>query len=166
MGITGKVYNLLKSSYKDCTAKIKTPLGLTKAFKTTAGVKQGCTLSPTLSNIFQNDIHDIFNPLCDPVALDNFEFNSLSWADDLVLLSKSKAGLQNCLTQLELYCDKWGLQVNEDKTKCMIMSQGTPPNPTFLYNNKVLENVDNYKYIQWVEGPLHAIRSWSPWLHL
>ncbi len=84
MGITGKVYNLLKSSYKDCAAKIKTPLGLTKAFKTTAGVKQGCTLSPTLSSMFQNDIHDIFNPSCDPVALDNFEFNSLSWADRLL----------------------------------------------------------------------------------
>ncbi len=124
IGITGKVYDLLKSSYKDCTAKIKTPLGLTRAFRTTAGVKQGCTLSPTLSNIFQNDLHDIFNPSSDPVELNELKFNSLSWADDLVLLSKSEDGLQNCLNQLESYCNKWGLLVNEDKTKCMIMCQG------------------------------------------
>ncbi len=114
---------------------------------TSAGVKQGCTLSPTLSNIFQNDLHDNFNSECDPAELDKLRINSLSWADDLVLISKSQKGLQSCLDQLENYCKKWGLQVNEEKTKCMILSQGHPGNQVFQYNNTILENVNNYKYL-------------------
>jgi hypothetical protein len=50
-------------------------------------------------NIYQNDIHDIFGENCDPVELGNIMFNSKSWADDLVLVSTSKSGLQNCINK-------------------------------------------------------------------
>ena len=57
-------------------------------------VKQGCSMIPILSNLFQNDIHDIFNDTdCDPVKLYETHFNSISWADDLLLLSCSREGL-------------------------------------------------------------------------
>ena len=48
--------------------------------------------------------------------------NSLSWADDLVLMSTYQKGLQSCLNQLYDYC-KWGLSVNVKKTKCMIFGK-------------------------------------------
>ncbi len=32
-------------------------------------MKQGCTLCSTLSNIYQNDIHDIFDSTYEPVEL-------------------------------------------------------------------------------------------------
>ena len=41
--------------------------------------------------------------------------NSISWLDDLLLLSTSKRGLQNCLNDLKSYCYKWGLQVTSSK---------------------------------------------------
>ncbi len=89
-GITGNVYNLLKSAYTDCCMKIKTANGLTKSFLCTTGVKQGCCMSPTLSNIFQNDLHQSFGQSDNhPVSLSDLSFNSMSWADDLVLVSES-----------------------------------------------------------------------------
>jgi hypothetical protein len=86
-GITGNIYSVLKSAYTDSTYSVRTTEGITNSFSSTTGVKQGCNLSPTLSNLYQNDIHDIFDESCDPVNLDDFIFNSLSWADDLVIIS-------------------------------------------------------------------------------
>jgi len=98
-----------------------------------------------LSNLFQNDLHDIFDHTCDPVALNDIKLNSLSWADDLVLLSKSKEGLQNCLNKLYDYCSKWNLSVNTDKTKCVTF--GKAKNPQIKYNNLEIENVTEYTYL-------------------
>ena len=51
------------------------------------------------------------------------KINSLLYADDLVILSRSKTGLQNCLNALSLYCDKWKLKINPKKTKIMIFQK-------------------------------------------
>ncbi len=88
------------------------------------GMKQGCNLSPSLSNIYQNELHDLFISDCDPVELDGHRFNSLSWADDLVLISNSDVGLQKCLNNLRDYCQKWAISINPSKSSCMIMSKG------------------------------------------
>ena len=41
----------------------------------------------------------------------------LFWEDDLILISKSKEGLQEHLNILADYCEEWKLRVNIDKTK-------------------------------------------------
>ena len=87
-------------------------------------VKQGCCISPVLWNIFQNDIHDIFSQdECDPVRLYDIYINSISWADDLLILSHSRKGLQTCLDKLHACCSKWGLVVNHTQTKTMVFSK-------------------------------------------
>jgi hypothetical protein len=55
------------------------------------------------------------NNTCDPVHLDNTSISSLNFADDLVILSESQAGLQNSLNKLEKYCYKWQLAVNTNQ---------------------------------------------------
>ncbi len=148
-GVTGNVYSLIKSAYENCHFKIKLAGGITHSFESTTGVKQGCSLSPNLSNLFQNDLHNIFQAGCSPVELDGFSFNSVSWANDLILVSKSQQGLQTCLDKLENYCIKWGLQVNASKTKCMVMSLGktATSNMSFAYGDQELDIVESYKYL-------------------
>ncbi len=113
-----------------------------------SGVKQGCTLSPTLSNIYQNDKHDIFNNECDPVELDGISLNLTSWADDLVLLSTSKKGLQNCLERLSDYSEKWQLSVNVLSAKVMVLSAGHSRIDDMKFDNNTLECVSSYKYLE------------------
>ena len=133
----------------NCCFKVKTPWGLTGSFQSATGVKQGCVLSPTLSNVFQNDLPDIFDANCSPVKLGEISLNSMSWADDLVLISESVSGLQNCLDRLQAYCKKWGLSINVNKSKCMIMSAGTvhSVNYKFKIGDEHLEVVNKYKYL-------------------
>ena len=81
------------------------------------GVRQGCNLSPTLFNIFINDVPNLFDDSCDPVKLGNTNLNCLLYADDLVLLSESQKGLQSCLTKLERYTNRWKLNINTKNSK-------------------------------------------------
>jgi hypothetical protein len=76
--------------------------------------------------MFVNDIPDLFkiNHACDPVKLGNTDLNSLLYADDLVLLSESQTGLQECLSKLEIYTKKWKLKIN--RRKCKVLLFGTP----------------------------------------
>ena len=76
--------------------------------------RQGDTLSPKFFKIFINDLVDIFGNDCDAVSLRNFDLNCLMYADDVILLSESKVGLQNCLKKLYRYCEVWYLDINID----------------------------------------------------
>ena len=126
---------------------VKSKNGLSREFITNQGLKQGCNLSPTLSNLFQNDLHDIFDQTCDPINIGREKINSLSWADDLLLISSSPEGLQESLNRLQAYCSKWGLTINKGKTKCMQIGAGRITNRTFYIDNIILDIVSKMKYL-------------------
>ena len=130
---------------------VKLHNGITPFFKSHIGVKQGCNLSPTLFNIFVNDIPSLFTNSCAPVKLGETNLNCLLYADDLVLLSESEAGLQKCLTKLKLYTKRWKLKINYKKSKIMVLGTATQRR-TFLaskwfFDNNVLEQVEDYTYL-------------------
>ena len=136
--ITGNVYNIIKSMYSNTSYQILVIGNLSPKLSASLGVKQGCCMSPILSNIFQNDLHDIFTN-CDPIVLENISFSSISWADDLLLMPISKEGLHRCLDKLHGYCAKWELEVNASKTKSMVLSKSHFVNENFRYGNADIE---------------------------
>ena len=72
----------------------------------------------------------------------------LMFADDIVLLSESEEGLQNCLLELEKYASDWDMTLNQKKTKIMIVqAYGKTPKVDIKYQGQTLETVDSYKYL-------------------
>ena len=70
--ITGKAFRIIKSIYENTGYRVCVNDTLSPRFIAHQGVKQGCCLSPILSNIFQNDLHELFNSEdCRSVALGN-----------------------------------------------------------------------------------------------
>ena len=47
----------------------------------------------------------------------------LLYADDTVIFSESKEGMQSALNIFQSYCDKWKLTVNINKTKVLVLSK-------------------------------------------
>ena len=80
--------------YDRVVSAVKVKSGLTATSTPLVGVRQGCNLSPTLFNIFVNNIVDIFDSTCDHFDHGRMKINCLLYADDLILLSKSEHGLQ------------------------------------------------------------------------
>ena len=78
-----------------------------------------------LFNLFVNELPLSFDQcLTDPITLPNgTRLNSLFYADDLVILSRSKYGLQHCLNALQSFCSTWLLEVNLRKIKIMIFQR-------------------------------------------
>ena len=96
---------------------VKLSDGLLKPFTTTISVKQGCVLSPILFNLYIDKICDIFDNSCDPVTTNNRDLNCLLWADDLLLISRSATGLQNCINKMYNFYSELGLNINVKKNK-------------------------------------------------
>ena len=93
---------------------------------------------------------DIFRLVLRPsrLLLGNIHLNSLSWADDLVLMSTSKTGLQKCLDNLQTYCCKWGLEVNAGKTKTMTFSKRRVLlDEPLIFGDSPLKDVDAFNYL-------------------
>ena len=129
---------------------------ITTAFRINQGVKQGCILSPLLFNIFLSDLpHYLNNGDTRPVGIsDSEKLNSLIWADDLLILSETGSGLNNMLKNLKDYSDRNMMQVNLDKTKCMIFNKtGRLMQRSFYYDNAKLEMVREYKYLGFLVTP-------------
>ena len=71
--------------------------------------------SPILFNLYVSDLQNY-------LGFDTVYVNCLRYADVLVLISRSEAGLQGLIDRLSDYCKRWRMEVNNDKTKILKFS--------------------------------------------
>ena len=103
---------------------------------------------PNLFKIFTNDLPKYLQETPDFVSLNGRRVHCLMFADDVILLSKTAAGLQSKIDILNHYCEDWCLNVNTNKTKILVFNKaGRHYRLNFKFNNVPLESVNEYKYL-------------------
>ena len=101
-GIRGKIFNIINDIYTNNQTRVKNLQGLGKLLSPSRGVRQGCSMSPTLFNVFLSDLPEsLRGPMLDSPLIDKYPVACLLYADDLMLLSTSASGLQNILHRLD-----------------------------------------------------------------
>ncbi|CAB4037837.1 Hypothetical predicted protein [Paramuricea clavata] len=99
----------------------------TEPIKVTAGVKQGCPISPVLFNLTSELLirtalsRSQDNPSI-PFKLHNQPISILAYADDLVLISRTREGLQVLLDDISLAADVLNLSFRQDKCSTLSLT--------------------------------------------
>ena len=145
IGLSHKFFSIIKSMYQQSILTVPVWDKITPFFKSLIGVKQGDNLSPTLFNLFVNDIPGLFDEACEHTKFGDLSIACLLYADDLVLFSESKQGLQCVLDKISQYCNKWALEVNAAQTKVMVIN--SIDDPLCQFGDTKLECVSNFKYL-------------------
>ena len=149
-GVTNKIISCLQSIYSRDKACVLTQEGLTESFECTAGVKQGCPVSPLLFGMYIDEIERLLNDAKDQIDapfLMGTLVAILLFADDIAMFAYSAKGLQAQLSILQQFCKDRGLDVNVSKTKIVVFEARKTDAPSFFYNTQAIEQVQKFKYL-------------------
>ena len=118
-------------------------------FPTKNGVRQGDSLSPTLFNIFLNDLAtDLKSKNCG-IDINGYNLSILLYADDIVLLSENEDDLQKMLDALTEWCSKWQMVINDTKSQIVHFRKKNTEVTKFKFKlgDVDLSIVNKYKYL-------------------
>ena len=114
--ISSKFLNLIKNMYSQFKSCVRTSDGTTEYFCQENGVLQGESLSPTLFAAYINEIESKMNEVEGMgVSINGVMVSVLMYADDLVLLAQTEAGIQRGINALHSFCIENNLTVNTGK---------------------------------------------------
>ena len=145
-GLSSKCIRFFRNMYSKMIVGVR---GDSRRFKSSLGVLQGEITSSVFFSFFINDLEDKLPEEYTGVDMFDVLIKIIMYADDQVVFSQTKEGLQKGLNNLFDYCKKWGLKVNAKKTKVVIFRKGgrTDKNTKFMYDNNELEIVSYFKYL-------------------
>ena len=124
LGIQGKTWRLLRNWYSKLTSRVITGGIVSAEFPILQGVRQGGVLSPWLFMIYNDDLPKIFDPN-DSLWLNKLRCSPIMVADDIALLSTRVQSLQQMLSSLERYSEKWRFEFNPTKTRVITFGEST-----------------------------------------
>ena len=121
------------------------------------GVKQGDPLSPTLFNLVLDEVVSGNNALPVGVTVGTETVNTLTFADDLVLVASTEQGLQQLVDQTLTVSGYAGIMVNPEKCRVLSLKVGQTVKEVVLgYTTAIyargrqfgnIGSDDNYKYL-------------------
>lgn len=149
LGINGSMYRALIAIYDNVRCSVRLNGIYTEWFEVKCGLKQGCSLSSILFNLYINDLIQRIADLNVGIEIDGQKVGILAYADDVVLLTETEADLQLLLDELNMWCVNNKMDINQDKSKIVHFRNPSRPctNTAFTCGGKVLEAVDKYIYL-------------------
>ena len=134
--------------YSHTSVSVQLGNKLSPFFTSKIGVRQGDNLSPTLFNIYVNEIPKLFDQSCSPATFGEMKLSALLYADDLVLFSETNEGIQRAVDRLGEFCSKWCLNINTHKSKFICINKShCKSSPSLHLGGFPLSFVSSYKYL-------------------
>ena len=142
MGIPDHLICLLRNLYAGQEATDRTGHATTDWFQIGKGVRQGCTLSPCLFNLYA--VYIMRNAGLEEtqagIKIARRNINNLRYADDTTLTAESEEELKSLLMKLKVEREKVGLKLNIQKMKIMASGSIT----SWEIDGKTVETVTDF----------------------
>ena len=136
LGVPEELVTLICNAYRGASSTIKTSAGLTRSIPIRAGVKQGCPLSPILFNLcIELIVRRIKSAAAKLKSGQCVHYGTLlsclAYADDLVLVARSRSALQSLLDAASDAANTIGLSFRPDKCATLSLTS-THQRATFV----------------------------------
>lgn len=144
--IDAYIIKTIRNMYDKANIQVKVNNHLSTPFKINKGLKQGCTISPTLFKIFLNQTLKNWMKKCKNmgVRLNDEKIHTLLFADDQLILAEDEDDANYMLRKLIEEYEQWGLELNLKKTQYMVIG-GTGRNLDL--GGYSIEHTSEYKYL-------------------
>ena len=149
-GVPSYLVRVLHFWYSNQTMQVRWGDSISEPFSVTNGVKQGGILSPVLFNLYMDGLSKRLTMCRTGCMVGERLLNHLMYADDLVIMTPSSAGLQQLLRVCSDYGQLFDIKFNPKKSVVMIMKTKEDRDatfPSFLLAEKVLNVVDKVRYL-------------------
>ena len=145
--ISTNLIQVIKNLYNKATTAVLFNSSIRDWFRTTAGVRQGCLLSPTLFNIFLERITtDALEDHEDTVSIAGRTITNLRFVDDIDGLAGEEGELANLVERLDKASTAYGMEIRAEKTKLMTNNTSGIKAEIKVTGQK-LETVTSFKYL-------------------
>jgi hypothetical protein len=141
---------VLKNIYAKTEIIIDTGVGKAGPLRTNVGVRQGCSLSPTLFNIYIDEIvrrwkNEVFRGI--RLSPSERYINTMLFADDQFIIQPTEDDLQRSIFKLQTICSEFNFKISTSKTKVMAFLGKEPLRTKIELNGKPIEQVSHFKYL-------------------
>ena len=164
-GVTHQLASIVTDLYTGTTCKVRAGESMSEEFEVKTGVRQGCVLSPLLFNCYMDHIlreamkmtegglqieyttsGGLFLTYRDKTPL-TASIRNIQYADDLAMAAETKAELQEMFEVLETACRKYGMKINEEKTKILSIGDNKSNQHHIKLGSRALEEVESFAYL-------------------
>jgi len=115
------------------------------------GLKHGDPLSPVLFNLALQKVIQSIKMVPSGTKIGKEQLNILAYADDIALIGKNEIGIRKLFVELENIARKFRPQINQEKTKYMIVERKNSLKKNKIGHLKIknykFERVENLKYL-------------------
>jgi endonuclease/exonuclease/phosphatase family metal-dependent hydrolase len=154
IGINNKLWHLLYDWMIGTSCCVYLNGQISESFNVSRSIKQGGIMSMLNLCIFMNDVHQFVDPdLKLGIRCHDLYLGSLSYADDLILMSNTKHGLDNMMKNAYEFARRWRFSFSLSKTKCIVFGESKRKNAInqqsrrFYLGDNVIEEVTHYNHL-------------------
>ena len=146
-GLSKTYVRAIWNMYKDSKSLVKMGNARSEKFHTTKGLKQGCSLSPTLFKIYiQEAIYNWKRKMAGMgIQMDEQCLITLLFADDQVIIASDEHDADYMFRKLKEEYEAWGLTINIGKTEYLKVGDQQEEDPD-LHLHK-LKKCSQFKYL-------------------
>lgn len=142
-GVLAKIIQLVKECNFNKICKVKYGKQISESFEVTTGRRQGNALPLTLFNLALEKVVISVSQEMDLLGNDKL----LAFADDIMVIGVTRTEINTKTVDLIMGAKSIGLEINQDKTKYMVMGRKIGNIPNLIVDSYTFQTVTYFKYL-------------------